>query len=415
MSNLSIRLFGPFEVVYDGERLSHFRTLKVQALLAYLVTSSTVTHQRETLMALLWPDLPPASAQTNLRQIVYQLRKAIPTVASHDSDDRIPFLLSEQQTVGVNPLARNFVDAIAFDVLAAFVHRHEHASVAGCSRCRNRLEEAVALYRRSFLADFYLEDNNEFEDWAHGRRGAYRSQTTGALATLAESYMRSGDYVQAEHFARRQLEMDNLDERAYRQLMEALARDGRRNEATATNEIARRLLRDELGMSPSTQTARLAAQIKTDGPGKKSGIVPEPPPAVRGCRTRRRLPVARVAAGSVRRLAGSPDSVSDSRRAGVFIGFLRGTQSSARRRRSATATGTGHGPSTGRDRAPPGRRADRQQPKALPPGGAAGCGAGPRQNAGRDRRPLRSLVRPKRSAGRHPRRQGQCQRRAGCR
>lgn len=56
----------------------------MQTLLAYLVTSSTVTHQRETLMALLWPDLPPASAQTNLRQIVYQLRKTIPTVASHD-------------------------------------------------------------------------------------------------------------------------------------------------------------------------------------------------------------------------------------------------------------------------------------------------------------------------------------------
>ncbi|MCL4805894.1 MAG: hypothetical protein KJ046_16485 [Anaerolineae bacterium] len=119
----------------------------MQTLLAYLVTSSTVTHQRETLMALLWPDLPPASAQTNLRQIVYQLRKTIPTVASHDSDDRIPFLLSEQQTVGVNPLARYFVDAIAFDVLDAFVHRHEHASVAGCPLCRSRLEEAVALYR----------------------------------------------------------------------------------------------------------------------------------------------------------------------------------------------------------------------------------------------------------------------------
>lgn len=28
MSNLSIRLFGPFEVVYDGERLSHFRTFR---------------------------------------------------------------------------------------------------------------------------------------------------------------------------------------------------------------------------------------------------------------------------------------------------------------------------------------------------------------------------------------------------
>ena len=68
MAALSLTFFGSFQASIGDQSLTQFRTNKVQALLIYLVTEAEVTHQREALMTLLWPDLPDQSARTNLRQ-----------------------------------------------------------------------------------------------------------------------------------------------------------------------------------------------------------------------------------------------------------------------------------------------------------------------------------------------------------
>lgn len=64
------------------EPLNQFRTNMAQALLIYLVTENAHAHKREALMTLLWPGLPPKSARTNLRQVIYQVRKAIPELGA---------------------------------------------------------------------------------------------------------------------------------------------------------------------------------------------------------------------------------------------------------------------------------------------------------------------------------------------
>jgi DNA-binding SARP family transcriptional activator len=72
MSNLDIGLLGPSQATLNKKPLNKFRTSKVQALLIYLVVEDVFTahpliHRREALLILLWPNLPLAAAQTNLR------------------------------------------------------------------------------------------------------------------------------------------------------------------------------------------------------------------------------------------------------------------------------------------------------------------------------------------------------------
>ncbi len=62
-------------------------------------------------------------------------------------------------------------------------------------------------------------------------------------------------------YAERQLEIDNLRESAYRQLMEIMALSGQRTEAMAVYEKCRRLFAEELGMAPSKRTTELYEQI----------------------------------------------------------------------------------------------------------------------------------------------------------
>ena len=65
-------------------------------------------------MTLLWPDLPLVSAQASMRQMLYRLRKLIPEVKGQDREVA-PFLLSNRQTIQINPDADYFLDVDIFD------------------------------------------------------------------------------------------------------------------------------------------------------------------------------------------------------------------------------------------------------------------------------------------------------------
>ena len=53
MAQLSVRLFGSFEVTLEGQVVTAFKSDKVRALLAYLVVEAERPHRREKLAGLL--------------------------------------------------------------------------------------------------------------------------------------------------------------------------------------------------------------------------------------------------------------------------------------------------------------------------------------------------------------------------
>ena len=116
MVELSLAFLGSFSVVYDQRPLTQFRTRAVQALLIYLVCQPEI-HARETLMTLLWPELPTKSTQGNLRHTLYHLRQLIPIVTDTSGED-VPFVLADRQTIQANPNGRFQSDITQFELLA---------------------------------------------------------------------------------------------------------------------------------------------------------------------------------------------------------------------------------------------------------------------------------------------------------
>jgi len=246
MSELSVSLLGPFAASLNDEPLTQFRTRSVQALLVYLVCEAERPHQRETLMDLLWPGMPLPSAQANMRQTLYRLRRIIPEVQRQDGLTAVPFLLTNRQTIQINPDAAYFADVQHFDALVD-----------------SDPAQAITLYRGDFLADFYLPDSETFETWVAARRADFRRQVLISLETLAAVHLQQGDFDEAEMLARRQLAIDNLRESSHRQVLEALARSGRRQEALTHYNDLRRLLQGELALDPQAETDALVAAIRT--------------------------------------------------------------------------------------------------------------------------------------------------------
>lgn len=275
IGHLQIDLLGPFQAVLDSHPLDSFRTSKVQALLIYLLVETIEQPdsgiRREQVMALLWPDMPRKSALENLRQTLYQLRKALPEVAGSDGE-RVPLVLSDRQHIWLNPEACYALDVARFTCLVE----------AGG---REQLAEAAELYRDNFLADFYLEDSSAFEDWAAAWRARLRRQMMDALDRLADTHLGRGEAEKAAAYARRQLALDKLRESAHRRLIKALGQMGWRAEAVRQYERCRQLLEEELGVAPMAETQAVLEAIR-EGEAVRERVA-----AVTAAPARSRLPV----------------------------------------------------------------------------------------------------------------------------
>src|SRR5512136_1772440 len=132
MSRLSLSLLGSFQATLDGRPVTAFASDKVRALLAYLAVEADRPHRREALAGLLWPDWPDASAQTNLRNALSNLRKAI-----GDRQAEPPFLLVTRETIQFNTAGDYALDLTCLE------------NLSGLSA--DRLEQVVAQRRGCFL------------------------------------------------------------------------------------------------------------------------------------------------------------------------------------------------------------------------------------------------------------------------
>ncbi|MFN2302825.1 MAG: BTAD domain-containing putative transcriptional regulator, partial [Anaerolineales bacterium] len=261
---LTLSTLGDLSIQLGGEPITDFPTRKVKALLVYLAVEKAKIHRRESLFTLLWPEMPEKSARNNLRQVLYYLRKTIPRVASYSGDNQIPLLISDHYTVQINPNADLSVDLHCIDQLLEEIQSHGHYSLADCEPCLQKLERVISLYHGEFLVDFYLDNSSLFENWAVAICEAYRRNILEAMAILVDIYLQNADYVLAKNLAEQQLEINPLSENSYRQLMEALARDGHRVKALRQYQICQRTLKNELDISPSQETMQVYERIRAE-------------------------------------------------------------------------------------------------------------------------------------------------------
>jgi WD40 repeat protein/DNA-binding SARP family transcriptional activator len=260
---LSLSMLGPLQVTLDGEPVTGFKSDKVRALLVYLAVEAEQPHRREALAGLLWPEWPDREARSNLRDALSNLRRAI-----GDHDAVPPFLLITRGTVRFNMDSEHQSDVAAFTDLRG-------------QQDLSDLQQAVALYRGSFLEGFSIGDAAPFEEWALLKREQLGRQMLQTLHSLAAIHERQGQYGQAQSYARRQVQLEPWNEEAHQQLMRVLAQDGQRSAALAQYQTCRRLLADELGVEPARETVALFESIR-DGtllPAGPGLVTAEEPPA----------------------------------------------------------------------------------------------------------------------------------------
>lgn len=215
---------------------------KLFALLTYLVLDSAPGfHQRDTLLALFWPDSDESHARNNLRQSLHVLSRTLgPGVVVRRG----------RTLVGVN---RSMIVCDAATFKTALDER--------------RFADALDVYRGAFLAGFYAKGASGFNDWADAESDRLRTLAARAARSCAEGADADGRWEDAIREWVRVRGFDPLDENALARLVSTLLQAGLRQEATRQYDRFLRHL-DELGLPPSDEIVDLMRTQLDSGPSQ---------------------------------------------------------------------------------------------------------------------------------------------------
>jgi DNA-binding SARP family transcriptional activator len=241
MKTTRIQLCGRIAVEIAGHRLGGKLPGKQGRLLfAYLTTNRLRPINRAELVDVLWPDeRPPPTAETTLTGVLSRLRHALgATVLQGGSEPRLTLPTD------------SWIDV---EVAAGAIHSAESA-VAVRDWPRAWLSGRVALHiaSREFLAGYEA-------GWIEEQRRVLQALQVSALECVGEAGLGLGgsEIASAERSGRTLIAIEPYRESGYRLLMRALEARGNVAAALAVYDELRRLLREDLGASPSVETQAL--------------------------------------------------------------------------------------------------------------------------------------------------------------
>lgn len=205
-----------------------------QRLVALLALSGAVS--RPVAAGTLWPDVPDERASGNLRTSLWRLNRQWPGLVQVDDHGLALSAAVQLDTADLTANARAVTDPARGVSPAA-----TYTALVDCG---------------DLLPGWY-------EDWVILQRERLRLLRLHALEHLSGRLLAAGEYVWAIEAAMAAVRAEPLRESAHRAVIAVHLADGNAAEAHRHYASLVRLLRDELGVGPSSQLQSLANSLST--------------------------------------------------------------------------------------------------------------------------------------------------------
>jgi len=260
----TIRLCGPLGVDQGGRsRAAALPGRQGRLLFAYLVLNRDRDCGRGELIDLLWPEKPPAAADTALSALLSKLRRALGDGALAGR--------SELRLVPPGPIEVDVETAAAATTAAeAAIDARDWAGASAAAR------DVLTVDLQTFLPDCE-------GPWVNEARRELDTVRVRALEVLAEAGLRQGgrELGTAEQAARAAIAAAPFRESSHRLVMEIHEAAGNPAEALRAFEELRVLLRDELGTTPGAAAMAVHERLlRGEAPGPEPRAAAEPVPVV---------------------------------------------------------------------------------------------------------------------------------------
>lgn len=228
MENILVKLFGTPIVYKNGKQVS-FRFKKAEALFYYLLANKQAT--RDQLVYMFWGEEEEETAKKNLRNALYNIRKAF----------ELEIVLSPQKSKVMLNTDIN-IECDLFNLL-----RQASESIYSC--------------QGEFLQGFYVKGCEGFEEWLQSTREHCKGMYTALLYNQIDVNIRENRVEGVEQLARLLVTADHYEERAYRILINNCIKAGTYNKGIDYYKKLAEILHKELGIEPDPETQRLYREL----------------------------------------------------------------------------------------------------------------------------------------------------------
>ena len=235
MSELCIQLLGGFNFQVNGTSITNLHQPRLQSLFAYLLLHRNTPQSRHHLAYTFWPDASESQARNNLRQLLYQLRHALPEAEC--------FVFNDNNMVQWLSQSSSDFDVENFELVINAIATHDSSNL---QNSYHLYCEAVSLYEGDLLPSCY-------DNWITPERMRLRQNYLNILSRLVKLLEDQRDYTSAILFAQKLLEHDPLNEECYLNLTRLHALNHNRAKALQVYYECVSTLHYELGIEPNQE------------------------------------------------------------------------------------------------------------------------------------------------------------------
>ncbi|WP_030919280.1 AfsR/SARP family transcriptional regulator [Streptosporangium amethystogenes] len=257
---MEIRVLGPVDVWRDGRSIAIVGP-KQRTLMAVLVLQANKTVSHDQLLTALWGTKIPASGRRLLHNHLWSLRRLL-------TDGNAIVSTPTGYSLRLRPGASDLDVFVTETALARSV-----LSTGDATRASEGFRRALSLWRGPALGGTHSE--------LQATEGAaLEEQRLAALIGRVEADLTLGHHSELIGELRLLVTEHPLNEKLRGQLMLALHHTGRTAEALEEFRICRRHFRDELGLEPGEEVARIHQTILSGDSASGTAVVGQTPPAL---------------------------------------------------------------------------------------------------------------------------------------
>lgn len=251
-ADIAARVLGPLELTVAGMRVLRWSSLKARAVFQYLLIHQGRPVRREVLMELEWPNHSYNSARNNLNVALCSLRNTLGWEGL-----AVQVVLHKEGCYLLNPALACWIDRNEF---LSKIRDAQKARQAGSTQlAMNACRSAIRLYRGPLFEDDLAGG------WYLPERRQLKELYLQALEYTAETYYDRGQLQAAIEFAERAISADPCYEGVHRLLMRCYARQHQQQLVSRQFRLCAAALRDELDVSPTTETVQLFHTLTSTG------------------------------------------------------------------------------------------------------------------------------------------------------
>lgn len=237
--------FGKLRLSYNGREADRFPTIQVEELLAFLILRPKIRHPRDTLIALLWPDVDEASARHRFSIVLSRLRKLIRALEIEFED----YFETNNQWVAFMPLRPYHFDCDTFNQLS-----RQAQSTSELAQKEILLKEALKLRCAPFMEGIY-------SDWILTEREYLNRIHLRILGQIMHCCTQRQAFDEAIEYGLNILQDDPLREDVHCALMSCYKAQNRPDLVIKQYQTCQALLKTELMLAPSAGTVALFQRL----------------------------------------------------------------------------------------------------------------------------------------------------------